>query len=236
MSFSREQLDALAHDDEFAARVRLDSVLNAAWGSKDLSPNDERNELAAFLGGALSFASGISVPLLTAGAAAILWQTRNPFLCGGVPAQDDIDTFFFVCVKGRAALALDDLAASARGTCKALGVDYAEAASIAEASVEMAFAAFKCLPDDGSRNAVGGPVAFDAWYLARVVAVVHKLTGADDDKALWRMPLAAVNWYLLANMEANGARNIQRRNRAQEVKDRLDEMMRKRLAERSLGI
>lgn len=234
MSFTREQLDALAHDDEFDARVRLDSVLNAAWDSKDLSPSDERNELAAFLGGALSFKSGISVPLLTAGAAAVLWQTRSPFLRGGVPTQDDIDAFFYVCVKGREALTLDDIAASARGTCKALGVDHAEAASMAEASVDLAFAAFKCLPDDGSRNAVGGPVAFDAWYLARLVSIVHKMTGANEHNVLWIMPLAASNWYLLANMESNGTRNIQRRNRAQEVKDRLDEMMRKRLTERGL--
>jgi hypothetical protein len=238
--FSQKQLDVIGRDRVFLDRVKTDALLNRLFSEKDQDRDDEITELILSMGGDIVLKSSnrrvkeVRFKAPTIGVISMLGIIKTPFLPERKnPSLMDINRALYLLMSQEEAFAScqnidSDLDPKCVGLCEKLGLDYNEVAVVIHDVIEGSFSALKMLPE---QLADEKRLYWDTFWATSLIAQTAPYIGLPFEEIRWRVPLITVLFFYVQNLRLNGMKGIMRRTKAGDCKNRLDELMRKRLEE-----
>lgn len=185
---------------DFEAILAADPVICDIRARRAEDREDRRREaLAAMLGAVpvimLCDGTGLPVPPPTPGVIATLQLCDSPFLGRGEPDARAALPALYGMIKGRGCTASDhnELAAQAASFFGPLAPPPEIAAALVARLLREAFAPYRRLPPVAPSG--GEALAFDAAWLAGLVARVGMVTRLAPDAIIWDTPMVRAAWF-----------------------------------------
>jgi hypothetical protein len=217
-----QYLELLAKSKEFQALFSTDAVLDELERERD-NAGDELLELTTMLGGAFKLNSLIISPV-TPATLSIFWLLRSPFLGLSKTVSDiDVDIAIYLMSGGKESFNGDisAIVKDSAGYCTANDIDILEARIAVYDAVRLAFRAYQMFPQSqnigGEKTEKSNP-RFDADWLAKLISMVHSVTGELPAVIMWQMSMTAAAYYVVQYCRKNGMKNIERRPDSETVK------------------
>lgn len=185
---------------DFEAILAADPVISEIRANRAEAREERRREaLAAMLGAVPLIMLGdgkmLPVPPPTPGVIATLQLCDSPYLGRGEPPPEAALPALYAMVRGRgcAATSHGRLAELAGLFFSVFAPPPAIAAELVARLLREAFAPYRRLPP--VRSTGGEALAFDAAWLAGLVARVGMVTRLDPDAIIWDTPMVRCAWY-----------------------------------------
>lgn len=238
--FSQDQLNVLGHDNVFLDRVKTDEVLNQTFSEKDQDRNAEVTELILSMGGDIVLKSSkkrvgeVRFKAPTIGVISMLGIINTPFLPPRRnPKIIEIERALYVLMASEEAFAAcqdidSDLDPKCVGLCEKLGVSHEEVALTVLNVIESSFSPMRMLPEQLAEDK---KLYWDTYWATSLIAQTAEYINLPFEEIRWRVPLITVLFFYVQSLRLSGMKGIMRRTKAQDCKNRLDELMRQRLEE-----
>lgn len=221
MKIKGKYLELLAKSKEFQALFSTDAVLDELERERN-NQSDEINELVVMLGGAYQLRS-LPVSPVTPAMLSILWLLRSPFLGLSDKMSDiDVEIMLYVLSKGKDGFngCLADTVMNAAGICDENFIEIDEAKAAMYDSIRLAFRAYQMFPQEITPEGAAkkDPPKFDTDWLAKLISMVHDVSGELPEKIMWEMSMTAAAYYVVQYCRKNGQKHIERRPDCETVK------------------
>ena len=202
-------LKVLQASKEFQDVVAKDTIIQAAFRSKEQTRSERTSELLSCLGADIHIDGKAIFPAPPAGVFSLLGLIESPFLYFEKPlTYGDIDAALVLLVFHQDAFKdLNDIDKeymdSAWGFCQLLKLDYEVAAKAIQSIVSQGFSAFRMIRG-GNSPKNNDKRFFDSYWLAGMAVMASSaIPSLTLEQIYWKIPLIEIGFLIVQNLRIN---------------------------------